>query len=78
MADAQAKLKEVTEDPRHVFLADDASFTDVQLRSMTGHRQWTDAYLLLLAQMHSLTFASLEDRLANLDHAQQPVLFIVR
>ncbi len=78
MVDAQVKLREITENPRHVFLADDASFIDIPLRSMTGHRQWTDAYLLLLAQKHRLTFASLEDRLANLDNAQQPVLFIVR
>ncbi len=77
MEEAQTKLREIIEHPRHVFLADDVSFTDIPLHSMTGHRQWTDAYLLMLAQKHSLTFASLEGRLANLDDAKQPVLFIV-
>ena len=46
-------------------------------RSMQGHRQWTDAYLLHLARQHGLARASLESRLANLDDAAKPVLFVV-
>jgi hypothetical protein len=60
-----------------MFLPDDASFTDIGLRSMQGHRQWTDAYLLHLARKHGLTLASIENRMANLDDPAAPVLFVV-
>ena len=77
MAEAQAKLREYTSVDGHVFLPDDAPFTDLGLRSMQGHRQWTDAYLLHLARQHGLALASLEGRMANLDDAGKPVLFVV-
>lgn len=77
MADAQQKLRELTETEGHVFLPDDAPFTDLGLRSMQGHRQWTDAYLLHLARKHALKLASLEARMANMDDATHPVLFVV-
>jgi hypothetical protein len=44
---------------------------------MQGHRQWTDAYLLHLARKHGLMLVSLESRMANLDDAADPVLFVV-
>ena len=59
------------------FVSDDAPFTDLGLRSMQGHRQWTDAYLLHLARKHGLVLASLESRMANLDDPAAPVLFVV-
>jgi toxin-antitoxin system PIN domain toxin len=77
MADAQAKLREFTAAQGHQFLADDAAFTELSLRSLQGHRQWTDAYLLHLARKHNLAFASLESRMANLDAPERPVLFVV-
>jgi hypothetical protein len=77
MAAAQAKLTELTNAAGHVFLADDEPFTKLGLRSMQGHRQWTDAYLLHLARKHGLTLVSLESRMANLDDAANPVLFVV-
>jgi len=77
MANAQAKLREFTQAEGHIFLPDDAPFTDLSLRSMQGHRQWTDAYLLHLARKHSLAMASLESRMANLDDPARPVLFVV-
>jgi uncharacterized protein len=77
MADAQAKLAALTGAGGHVFLSDDAQFTELNLRSMQGHRQWTDAYLLHLARKHGLTLASLESRMANLDDPATPVLFEV-
>jgi len=77
MADAQARLREFTQVEGHVFLPDDAPFTDLSLRSLQGHRQWTDAYLLHLARKHSLAMASLESRMANLDDPARPVLFVV-
>ena len=77
MADAQAKLREFTGTNGHVFLPDDAPFTDIGLRSMQGHRQWTDAYLLFLARLHGLALGSLESRMGNLDDEANPVLFVV-
>ena len=43
VADAQSILREFTATEGHVFLPDDEGFTELGLRSMQGHRQWTDA-----------------------------------
>jgi toxin-antitoxin system PIN domain toxin len=77
MAEAQTKLTEFTKAPGHIFLPDDEPFTKLGLRSMQGHRQWTDAYLLHLARKHGLTLVSLESRMANLDDLADPVLYVV-
>jgi hypothetical protein len=77
MAEALAKLREFTETDGHVFISDDAPFTDLGLRSMQGHRQWTDAYLLHVARKHNVMLASLESRMATLDDPSAPVLFVV-
>ena len=77
MAEAQASLRAFSETRGHVFLPDDAPFTDLGLRSMQGHRQWTDAYLLHLARKHGLLLASLESRMANLDDPVKRALFIL-
>ena len=77
IAEAHAKLRELTESAGHVFLSDDTPFTDLGLRSMQGHRQWTDAYLLHIARKHGLQLASLESRMASLDDPATPVLFVV-
>ncbi len=77
MAEAQARLTEFTSAGGHVFLPDVAQFTELGLRSMQGHRQWTDAYLLHLARKHRLALASLESRMANLDDSAIPVLYVV-
>ena len=78
MAEAQAALAEFTGADGHAFLPDDAQFTELGLRSMQGHRQWTGAYLLHLARKHGLAMASLESRMANLDNPGTPTLFVVR
>jgi predicted nucleic acid-binding protein len=77
MAEAHTKLIEFTAAQGHIFIPDDVQFTELGLRSMQGHRQWTDAYLLHLARYHQLAFASLESRMANLDDPRQPVLFVL-
>src|SRR6266508_5378646 len=64
--EAVAKLREYTDTEGHVFVPDDAQFTELGMRSLQGHRQWTDAYLLHIARKHNLTFASLESRMASL------------
>ena len=77
MREAQVKLRDLTRTEGHLFLPDDLPFTDLNLRSLQGHRQWTDAYLLHLAHKHNLSLASLESRMANLDEPTNPVLFVV-
>ena len=77
MAEALARLREFTETDGHVFVPDDSPFTDLGLRSMQGHRQWTDAYLLHIARKHGLALASLESRMATLEDPATPVLFVV-
>lgn len=77
MSDALAKLREFTEVEGHVFVSDDVPFTELGLRSMQGHRQWTDAYLLHIARQRGLKLASLESRMATLDDPISPTLFVV-
>ncbi len=77
MAEALAKLREFTEAEGHIFVSDDVPFTDLELRSMQGHRQWTDAYLLQIARKNNLTLASLESRMATIDNPATPALYVV-
>ncbi len=77
MAEAMEKLRELTATAGHFFLPDDVPFTALGLRSMQGHRQWTDAYLLHCARHQGLALASLESRMANLDDPANPALFVV-
>src|ERR1041385_5691517 len=77
MLKAQKTLKDVIAGDGHVFLPDDVAFTDLPMRSMSGHKQWTDAYLLGFARRHSLRLASLESRMSNLDDPATPALLVV-
>jgi uncharacterized protein len=74
---ARDKLKEWVLTEGHVFVPDDFSFTDLSLRSISGHRQWTDAYLLQLASHHRLNFASMDNRMANLDDPNNPAFVMI-
>lgn len=77
MSEALEKLREFTAAEGHVFVLDDVPFTDLRLRSMQGHRQWTDAYLLHIARKQGVVLASLESRMASLDNPETPTLFVV-
>jgi len=77
MAVAMDKLREFTAVDGHFFVPDDQPFLSLGLRSMQGHRQWTDAYLLHLARCHGIALASLESRMSNLDGPAAPVLHVV-
>ncbi|HEV7744345.1 MAG TPA: hypothetical protein VGO56_05060 [Pyrinomonadaceae bacterium] len=78
MVEALAKLREFTDAEGHVFIGDDSPFTDLEMRSMQGHRQWTDGYLLHIAPKHGIRLASQESRMAMLDDPTEPTLFVVR
>ena len=77
MVEALSKLREFTDADGHVFVGDDAPFTDLEVRLMQGHRQWTDGYLLHIARRHGVRLASLESRMATLDDPAAPTLFVV-
>ena len=76
-ATAMQLLAEVESSPHHTFLADNVSFSAVSLRSLSGHKQWTDAYLIALARRHHLRLATLERKMDNMDDAEQSVIFKV-
>jgi predicted nucleic acid-binding protein len=48
----------------HHFWPDDASYADLPEKGVIGHRQVTDAYLVLLAAKHGGILATLDEALA--------------
>jgi predicted nucleic acid-binding protein len=76
MSEALAKLQEFT-GRGHVFVSDDVPFTNLRMRSMQGHRQWTDAYLLHIARKHGLICFARKSN-GSLDDSASPTLFVVR
>jgi uncharacterized protein len=77
MSEAISLLIKVERSAKHVFLADDESFSGISLRSMSGHRQWTDAYLIHLARKHALQFATFDGKIRAMDDPVAPVLLIL-
>ena len=62
---------------QHQFLADNISFETVSMRSLSGFKQWNDAYLIGLAAKHGLKLATLERKLENMDSVKKPVLHVI-
>ena len=50
--------------PRHEFWPDDASYLDMPTTGVVGHKQVTDAYLVLLARKHGGSVATMDQALA--------------
>ena len=75
--EAIGRLKAILALPEHEFLADDISFENVSLRSLSGFKQWNDAYLIGLAAKHGLKLATLERKLGNMDDPHRPVLAVI-
>ena len=67
IAAAFAALRAVTDLSTILFYRMTRSFTRVSLRSLSGHRQWTDAYLLSLARKYGMRLATLERKMENMD-----------
>jgi predicted nucleic acid-binding protein len=74
---AMSHLKAILALPKHRFMADDLSFDLVSMRSLSGFKQWNDAYLIALAAQHRLKLATLERKLDNMDNVKSPVLHVV-
>lgn len=63
---AKRLLQSITALPRHEFWPDDASYVDLPEKGIIGHRQVTDAYLVLLAKRHGGFLATMDQGLAAL------------
>ena len=50
--------------PRHEFWPDDVSYLELPTAGIIGHRQVTDAYLVLLAKSHGGLLATMDGALA--------------
>jgi toxin-antitoxin system PIN domain toxin len=74
---AMSHLQAILALPKHQFLPDDLPFDQVSLRSLSGFKQWNDAYLIALAAKHGLKLATLERKLDNMDQAAAPVVHVV-
>ncbi len=63
---ARAVLQEVSSSARHEFWSDNASYCDIPIAGIIGHRQVTDAYLAHLARSYSARLATFDQALAKL------------
>lgn len=57
-------LKSISAIPRHEFWPDDVSYLNMATTGIRGHRQVTDAYLVLLARKHGGSVATMDQALA--------------
>lgn len=62
---ARSVLQEITSGPRREFWPDNASFHDMPVTGLVGHRQVTDAYLAHLARSYSARLATFDQVLAK-------------
>ena len=63
---ARSVLQEITSSPRHEFWPDNASYHDIPVAGIIGHRQVTDAYLAHLARSYSSRLATFDQAFAKL------------
>ena len=61
---AKLLLESISSLTRHEFWPDDVSYLDMPTTGIVGHRQVTDAYLVLLARKHSGSVATMDHALA--------------
>lgn len=74
---AMTHLKTILELPQHRFLADDILFTSISMKSLSGFKQWNDAYLMAQARSHKLKLCTFERKLDNMENADNPVLLLI-
>jgi uncharacterized protein len=63
---ARSVLQEITSNPRHEFWPDNASYHDIRVAGIVGHRQVADVYLAHLARSYSARLATFDQALAKL------------
>ena len=74
---AMNHLKAIVALPQHKFLVDDVCFESVSMRSLSGFKQWNDAYLIALAAKHGLKLGTLDQKMNNMDDPKSPVLHVI-
>lgn len=74
-AEAKHHLSAILALKEHRFLPDDLPFTQVSMRSLSGFKQWNDAYLIAKAVKAGMPLATLERKLENMDNVSSPVIF---
>jgi predicted nucleic acid-binding protein len=74
---AMSHLTAILALPQHRFLADSLPFNLVSMRSLSGFKQWNDAYLIALVAKHGLKLATLDRKLDNMDNLDSPVVHII-
>jgi predicted nucleic acid-binding protein len=47
------------------------------MRSLSGFKQWNDAYLIALAAKHGLKLGTLDQKMDNMDNPKSPVLHVI-
>ena len=57
---AKLLLDSISALPRHEFWPDDVSYLDLPTTGIVGHRQVTDAYLVMLARQHGGSLATMD------------------
>ena len=62
---ARSVLREITANPQHEFWPDNASYHDIPITGIVGHRQVTDAYLAHLARSYSARLVTFDQALAK-------------
>jgi predicted nucleic acid-binding protein len=75
--EAIARLRAILNLSGHRFLSDDLPFDRVSMRSLSGFKQWNDAYLLALSRKHRLKFCTLERKLENMDDPPNGILVFI-
>ena len=63
---ARSVVQEISGNPQHEFWPDNASYHDIPVAGIIGHRQVTDAYLAHLARSFSARLATFDQALAKL------------
>jgi uncharacterized protein len=63
---ARSVLREIAASSQHEFWPDNASYQDIPVAGIIGHRQATDAYLAHLARSYSARLATFDQALAKL------------
>lgn len=66
VTDARGVLTEMCQAPGHTFLADDVSLRDADVPHLMGHRQVTDAHLLVLAKRRGMALITFDAGIATL------------
>ncbi|MGE3311991.1 MAG: TA system VapC family ribonuclease toxin [Limisphaerales bacterium] len=74
---AMGYLRTILALPNHRFVPDNLPFDQVSMRSLSGFKQWNDAYLIALAAKHHVPLATLERKLDNMDEPGRPTLVVI-